>query len=250
VSGDDSAYKPSRIYRRLLAISGRHWLVFIGVIASASVFAATDAGFAYLMKTLTEIVDASPDLDSDQLFVQRWLPLAVLLLFAARGLSNFLSTYGMGWIARMTIKEVRGVVFQRYLDLPTSFFDQTSSGQLLSKLTYDVTQIAESAASAVIVVFKDSLTIILLVGYMLYLSPKLAFFIFIVAPIIALVVRFLSGLFRKHNMRIQASVGSLTRIGEEALQAHKIIKIFGGRQYENDRFEECACSQLGQQAMV
>ena len=237
MSGDDSAYKPSRIYRRLLAISGRHWLVFIGVIASASVFAATDAGFAYLMKTLTEIVDASPDLDSDQLFVRRWLPLAVLLLFAARGLSNFLSTYGMGWIARMTIKEVRGVVFQRYLDLPTSFFDQTSSGQLLSKLTYDVTQIAESAASAVIVVFKDSLTIILLVGYMLYLSPKLVFFIFIVAPIIALVVRFLSGLFRKHNMRIQASVGHLTRIGEEALQAHKIIKIFGGRKYENDRFE-------------
>ena len=76
MSGDESAYNPARIYRRLLAISGRHWLVFIGVIASASVFAATDAGFAYLMKTLTEIVDASPDLDSDQLFVRRWLPLA------------------------------------------------------------------------------------------------------------------------------------------------------------------------------
>jgi subfamily B ATP-binding cassette protein MsbA len=238
VAADEQAYKPGRIYLRLLRISGQHWLVFLGVIVSASVFAATDAGFAYLMKTLTEIVEAGSELNADQSFVRRWLPVGVLLLFVARGLSNFLSTYGMGWIARMMIKDIRGQVFQRYLDLPTAFFDQTSSGQLLSKLTYDVTQIAESAANAVIVIFKDSLTMILLVGYMIYLSPKLAAFIFVVAPLIVMVVRFLGGLFRKHNLKIQAAVGNITRIGEEALQAHKIIKIFGGREYENTRFED------------
>ena len=170
--------------------------------------------------------------------MRRWLPVGVLILFLVRGLANFFSTYGMGWIARTAVKTIRGMVFQRYLELPTRFFDQHSSGQLLSKLTYDVSQIADSAANVIIVIFKDSLTIIFLVGYMLYLSPQLAVFIFVVAPIIALIVRFLGGLFRRHNLKIQAAVGNITRIAEEALQAHKIIKIFGGRDYENARFDE------------
>lgn len=212
--------------------------MFIGVAISASVFAATDAGFAYLVKTLTEIVEAGNSPDAEQIFVRRWLPVGVLILFLVRGLANFFSTYGMGWIARTAVKTIRGMVFQRYLELPTRFFDQHSSGQLLSKLTYDVSQIADSAANVIIVIFKDSLTIIFLVGYMLYLSPQLAVFIFVVAPIIALIVRFLGGLFRRHNLKIQAAVGNITRIAEEALQAHKIIKIFGGRDYENARFDE------------
>ena len=231
-------YKPARIYLRLLGITSRYWPMFIGVAISASVFAATDAGFAYLVKTLTEIVEAGNSPDAEQIFVRRWLPVGVLILFLVRGLANFFSTYGMGWIARTAVKTIRGMVFQRYLELPTRFFDQHSSGQLLSKLTYDVSQIADSAANVIIVIFKDSLTIIFLVGYMLYLSPQLAVFIFVVAPIIALIVRFLGGLFRRHNLKIQAAVGNITRIAEEALQAHKIIKIFGGRDYENARFDE------------
>lgn len=230
-------YSPFEIYKRLLAISGRYWPVFIGVAVTASLFAATDAGFAYLMTTLTEIVQVGDDATEQQEFIKRWLPLAVLLLFLVRGASNFLSTYGMGWLARITVKELRSRVFRRYLELPTSFFDQQSSGQLLSKLTYDVQQVAAAASNTVIVLFKDTMTIILLVAYMVYLSPTLAVFVFVVAPIIALVVRLLGGMFRRHNKKIQASVGDITRIGEEALQAHKIVKIFGGQQYEDDRFE-------------
>jgi len=233
----DNAYTPSSIYKRLLAISSRHWPVFLMVVVSASIFAATDAGFAYLMKTLTEVVQAGSDMNEQQALVKRWLPIGVLLLFIVRGLSNFVSAYGMGWIARHTVKELRGRVFERYLDLPTAFFDQSSSGQLLSKLTYDVNQIADSAANVVIVLFKDGLTIILLVLYMLYLSPQLAAFIFVVAPVIALLVRYLGGLFRRHNRKIQDAVGNITRIGEESLQANKVIKIFGGAEYEKQRFE-------------
>ena len=233
----EPSYTATIIYKRLLSVSGRYWPMFIGVAAAASVFAATDAAFAYLMKTLTEVVGVGVELDSQQAMIKKWLPAAVLVLFLVRGLSNFLSTYGMGWIARKTIKELRGQVFQRYLMLPTSFFDHESSGQLLSKLTYDVNQVAQAASNVVIVLFKDTLTIILLVGYMLYLSPKLAMFVFVVAPIIAGVVRYLSTLFRRHNKNIQDSVGEITRIGEESLQAHKIIKIFGGHDYENMRFD-------------
>ncbi|MCP3999793.1 MAG: lipid A export permease/ATP-binding protein MsbA [Gammaproteobacteria bacterium] len=230
-------YSPIQIYKRLLSISGRYWPVFLGVAASASLFAATDAGFAYLVATLTEIVEAGSNLTERQEFIKQWLPLAVLLLFASRGVCNFLSNYGMGWLARITVKELRGRVFEHYLELPTSFFDHSSSGQLLSKLTYDVNQVAQAASNVVIVLFKDSLTILFLVLYMLYLSPALSVFVFIVAPIIALIVRFLSNVFRRHNKKIQTSVGDITRIGEEALQANKIIKVFSGQSYESSRFD-------------
>jgi subfamily B ATP-binding cassette protein MsbA len=233
----ETHYQPLAIYKRLLAISASYWLVFIGVALAAAIFAASDTGFAYLMRTLTEIVAAGDELDARQALIKKWLPLAVLLLFITRGVTNFLSSYGMGWIARQVVKELRAKVFGRYIELPTRFFDERSSGQLLSKLTYDVTQIAESASNAVIVLFKDTLTILLLVLFMLYLSPPLAAFVFVVAPIIALLVRFLGGVFRRHSRRIQLSMGEITRIAEEVLQGHKIIKVFGGQKYENDRFE-------------
>jgi subfamily B ATP-binding cassette protein MsbA len=237
VSASKDDYSPSRIYGRILRVSGRYWAVFVGVALSTAVFAASDTGFAYLVKTLTEIVQAGDQLDEQQALIKRWLPLAVLALFLVRGLSNFLSTYGMGWIARMTVKEIRNILFCRYLDLPTRFFDQNSSGQLLTMLTYHVSQIADAAANVVISLIKDSLTIVFLIVYMLYLSPQLAAFIFVVAPIIALLIRFLSGLFRKHNLKIQTAVGNITRIGEEVLQAHRIVKSYGGQDYERERFE-------------
>jgi subfamily B ATP-binding cassette protein MsbA len=210
--------------------------VFVAVSLASAIFAASDAGFAFLIERLTDIVSAGDELSTEQIFVRRWLPLGVLLLFIVRGIANFLSTYGMGWIANKAVLELRGQIFARYLDLPTRYFDHQSSGQLLSKLTYDVNQVAQSASNVIIILIKDSLTILFLVLYMMYLSVQLSLLVFIAAPIIALLVRYLSTLFRKQNKKIQASVGNMTRIGEEALQAHRVVKIFGGLEYERDRF--------------
>ncbi len=233
----DTHYAPAAIYRRLLAIAAPHWPVFLIVAVTSGVFAASDAGFAFLIKQLTEIVSAGDTLTDDQAFVKRWLPVGVLVLFIVRGLANFLSTYGMGWIANRVVKEIRRRVFDRYLNLPTAYFDQQAAGTLLSKLTYDVTQVAESASNVIIVLIRDTLTIIFLIIYMLFLSVQLSVFVFVVAPVIALLVRYLGKLFRRHNLKIQATVGDLTRIGSEALQAHRIVKIFGGQEYESGRFE-------------
>lgn len=220
----------------MLGLSSRYWAVFLAVALASAVFAASDAGFAFLIERLTDIVSAGDQLSEEQQWVRRWLPLAVLLLFIVRGIANFFSTYGMGWIANKAVLELRGQIFARYLDLPTRFFDHQSSGQLLSKLTYDVNQIAQSASNVIIILIKDSLTILFLVMYMLYLSVQLSLFVFVVAPVIALLVRYLGTLFRRQNKKIQASVGNMTRIGEEALQAHRVVKIFGGQDYERARF--------------
>lgn len=210
--------------------------MFVIVGLAAAVFAASDAGFAFLISQLTAIVADGDDLTERQQFVKQWLPVGVLILFLVRGTANFISSYGMGWIANLAVRDLRNQLFTKYLDLPTTFFDKRSTGKLLSKLTYDVSQIAESASNVVIVLIKDTLTIIFLVIYMTYLSPTLAVFVFVVAPLIAILVRYLSGLFRAHNRKIQAAVGNITQIGEEALQANRVVKVFGGRDYESERF--------------
>jgi subfamily B ATP-binding cassette protein MsbA len=224
------------VYRRLLRSSSQFWPVFAGAAFAMIVYAACDTGFAYLIKLLTSVVSAGEDTTPREQFIARWLPAGVLVLFVVRGVSQFLSTYSMAWIARQTIKRLRGQVFEKYLCLPTSFFDRSATGDLLSRLTFNVEQIAEAASSVLLVLIRDTLTIIGLVIFMVFQSPTLSLVILLLVPPITLLIRFLSGLFRQHSLRIQSSMGSVTRIADEALQGHKVIKIFNGQDYEARRF--------------
>jgi len=235
---EDRQLSAKEIYGRLLRISLRNWPVFIGAMAAMAVFAASDTGFALLIKTLTEIIEAGDSLTEQQQFIKDWLPVGVLALFFTRGIAGFLSAYGMAWIGQRVIKILRQQVFDKYLLLPARFFDTQSGGKLLSKLTYDIEQVAGAASNVLIILVRDTLTVIGLVAYMVYLNYQLAAFVFVVAPIITLVVRFLSGIFRRHSKRIQQSVGEVTRIGQEAIQANRIIKIFNAQSYESGRFEQ------------
>ncbi|GIT36720.1 MAG: hypothetical protein Ct9H300mP6_05880 [Gammaproteobacteria bacterium] len=138
--------------------------------------------------------------DVDQIKV--FLPLAVIIIFFVRGISGFFSVYNIAWIGRQVIKLLRGEVYNKFLTLPTLFLDRESNAELLSKVTYNIEQVAESTSNILTVLIRDTLTIIVLTAYMIFLSPMLASVIFIVAPLIALLVRFLSQLFRRYSERI------------------------------------------------
>ena len=225
------------VYRRLLRTSSRLWPVFVGAALAMLVYAACDTGFAYLIKLLTGVVSAGKDITPGEQIIARWLPVGVIFLFVVRGVTGFLSTYSMTWIARQTIMRLRGQVFEKYLSLPTSYFDHRATGDMLSRLTFNVEQIAEAASTTLLVLVRDSLTIVGLIIFMIFQSPILSLLVLLVAPPITLLIRFLSGLFRRHSLRIQSSMGNVTRIADEALQGHKVIKIFSGQDYEARRFE-------------
>ena len=224
-----------KTYLRLLSYGKPYWLIFsIGVIAML-VFAVTDTGFAFLIKTLTDsFAGTESSFDADQIKV--FLPLAVIIIFFVRGISGFFSVYNIAWIGRQVIKLLRGEVYNKFLTLPTLFLDRESNAELLSKVTYNIEQVAESTSNILTVLIRDTLTIIVLTAYMIFLSPMLASVIFIVAPLIALLVRFLSQLFRRYSERIQDSMGDVTHAIKETLQNHRIIKIFDGQDFEKDRF--------------
>jgi len=224
-----------KIYLRLLVYGKPYWAMFsIGVIAML-LFAVTDTGFAFLIKTLTDSFAGTGTVyDYQQIKVM--LPIAVIIIFIIRGVSGFFSVYNIAWIGRQVIKLLRGEVYQKFLNLPTQFLDQKSNAELLSKVTFNIEQVAESTSNILTVLIRDTLTIIVLSLYMVYLNPTLASVIFLVAPVIAILVRFLSLLFRRYSERIQDSMADVTHAIKETLQNHRIIKIFNGQDYESKKF--------------
>jgi len=224
-----------KTYLRLLDYGRKYWLVFsIGVLAML-IFAVTDTGFAFLIKILTD--SFAGNMDSFDTGNLKWvLPVGVIIIFIIRGISGFFSTYNMSWISRHVIRRVRSDVYQKFLYLPTSFLDQKSNADLLSKVIFNIEQVSESTANVLTVLIRDSLTIIVLSIYMVYLSPMLSAVIFAAAPVIALIVKILSTLFRRYSERIQDSMGDVTHSIKETLQNHRIIKIFNGQEDEGTRF--------------
>jgi subfamily B ATP-binding cassette protein MsbA len=220
------------VYRRLFGYSMEHWGLFLLAIVGMVVYAATETAFAALIKPLLDLsfVERDPE-------YIRLMPLAILAIFLVRGLASFVSTYFMAAVGRNVIKKLRRQVFDKFLHLPTSYFDKNSSGVLLSKLTFDIEQVAQATSQVITTIVRDTLTIAGLAGYMLWVNVRLSLFILVVGPIIAGLIRLVSRHFRRYSTRIQRSMGDVTRVAEEVLEAHKVVKIFGGRDNETQGFE-------------
>jgi len=223
---------PAAVYRRLLGYALPYWPVFLVAAVGMILAAATQVGFMSLVRPLLDgtFIQRDPE-------VIRWMPWAIVGLFLLRGISEFMSSYGMAWIARQVIKALRGELFNHFLMLPVRFYDRISSGQLISRLTYHVEQVAEAVSNALTSVIKDGLTVIGLIGWMFYLNWELTLFCLIVAPVIAGVISYVSRRFRRVSARIQENVGIVTQAAEEAITGQRVVKVHNGQAYERERFD-------------
>ncbi len=222
-----------QMYKRLLSYAKPYWRAFVAVVLAMVVYAGTEAGVAMLMKPLMDqgFVDRDPN-------IIQYIPVAIIGLFLVRGLADFFTTYGLGWIARNVIKTLREQMFNKLLVLPAPFYDHSTSGQLMSKLVYDVEQVASAATDAVLTIIRDSLTIIGLLVWMFYLSGFLSLLIFFTVPFIALLVYYVSIRFRRISKNIQNSMGDVSHVSGEIIEGHREVKTFGGQTYEARRFDK------------
>ncbi|MGD0503481.1 MAG: lipid A export permease/ATP-binding protein MsbA [Steroidobacteraceae bacterium] len=220
------------IYWRLLRYARPYKGMFAIGVLGMILFAATNASLAYLVKTFL-----------NGAFVVRdpaiiWqMPLAVVVLFTLRGIGDFVGNFYPSWVGRQVVKGLRHDVFAHYLRLPTAYLDRQQSGHLLSKLTNNVEFVAGAATNAVISIISDSLTIVGLLIMMFYMNWRLATFCILAAPVIAWLMQIANRSFRRYSERIQSSMGDITRVAKEAIDAHRLIKIFNADQHQVDRFE-------------
>jgi subfamily B ATP-binding cassette protein MsbA len=205
------------VYRRLwqyvIPYRSVGYIAIVGMAATAAV----EAGMVSLLQPLTDDALVARNLET-----VRWMPFAFVGIFICRGLAGFATEMSLGWIGRGVISSLRRDVFRKFLSLPARFFENHSTGPLLSRMTYNV----------------EMLTIIAAVGVMLYQSVRLTIFVAFLLPVITLMIQVLSKAFRRYSSRIQDSIGEVTQVTEEVITGNRVVKIFGGYEYEKNRLIE------------
>ena len=222
-------------YKRLLQHVRPHWRIFLVSILGTIVLAATQPAMPYLMKPL---LDGSFIEKDPQMIVL--VPLLLIGLALIQGLATIVSVVAMESVATRVVFNLRELMLQKLLVLPTRFYDNHSAGVVLSKVTYNVEQLTSSASYVIVTLIRDTLSIIGLLGLMLYLNWQLTLIAFALIPAVAFFVRVVSKRLRTINRALQKRMGEMTHVLEEVITGHKVIKLFGGQAHEARRFFESA----------
>jgi ATP-binding cassette, subfamily B, bacterial MsbA len=165
------------------------------------------------------------------------LPVALVVLFFFRGLGDFTQTYCMGYVGRRIVKRLRSQIFERVTHLPVGYYDRNSTGALLSRLTFNTEQVGQAATDSITVAVRESLTLIGSLFLLFYLNPRLALITLTMAPIVGWLVTFINRKFRRYSRRIQDSMGDVTSVAKETLEAPRVIKVYNAQAYKYSQFE-------------
>jgi ATP-binding cassette, subfamily B, bacterial MsbA len=225
------AQDPWAVWKRLLTYARPHWAMFALGVFGMAVFAGVDTAMAWWVKKFLDgtFVERNPEMLLS-------VPAGLVALFAIRGVGDYLSSYAPGYVGRKVIQKLRGDLFRHYLDLPTAYYDRETGGSLLSRLTFNTELVAEAATNAVTVFIRDTLTIIGLLFYIFWLNWRLAAFAFLIAPVIASLIRIVNRAFRRYSTRIQGSMGDVTRVAKEAIDGHRLVKVFNAQEHQAAQF--------------
>jgi len=223
----------SQYYRRLLSLAFVHWKIFAFSIVGMILVAGTDTALAAFMKPLMDDGFVNRDMETI-----RRLPLILVGIFLVRVFAIFISMYCISWVGRNVIMVLRQRMFSKLLLLPKDFYDNATTGEIISKFTFDVEQVANASTKAITIIVRDTFTVIGILAWMFYLSASLTLVLLTTAPLIALLISFVTKKFRKLSKRIQSSIGDVSRIVEESIKAQIVVKVFGGREYEESQFEK------------
>src|SRR5690554_4388541 len=227
-------------YKRLLSYVKRFWLAFSLAVLGNVIYAAASTGMAAAMEYVITAIE-NPTAQNRLLLTG-----LIVGVFALRGLGTFFSQYFIIYVGRNVINALRNDVFDRLMTLPSRYFDENAAGRLVSKLTFNVEQVAEASTNAITITLREGLTIIGLLGFMIYTNWKLTLVFLTVGPVIGLVVSYASKRFRKISQRIQGSMGDITHVASESISGYRVARTFGGEDYERERFRDVSARNLKQ----
>lgn len=221
----------TQLYLRLLGYVKPYWRIFLLSVIATAITAATDPLLPILLKPMLDGTFVNRDET-----VIRLVPIIILLIFLVRGIGSFVSAYAIGWVGDKVVMDLRNEMFRKLMTLHTRFYDDHATGQLISKFTFDVTRVTDAATNVVTVLIRDSIIVAGLMGWLLYLNWKLTMITLVMLPVIAIIIRVINKRMRASSRDTQRAMGNVTQVIEESVTAHKVVKLFGGQQYESERF--------------
>ena len=225
----------AQLYFRLLGYVKPYWRIFAISILGMAVTAATEPLLPALLKPMLD----GTFIHKDDTII-KLAPLIILVIFFVRGIASFVGTYAISWVGNKVVMDLREEMFHKLLTLPTRYYDDHATGSLISKLTFDVTQVTAAATNVVTVVVRDSIIIVGLLGWLFYLNWKLTLLSLVMLPVIAIIIKIINRRLRNASRNSQRAMGGITQVIEESISAHKVVKLFGGQHYESGRFNDQA----------
>ncbi|MES2771417.1 MAG: lipid A export permease/ATP-binding protein MsbA [Pseudomonadota bacterium] len=221
------------LYWRLLSYVRPYWRVLTLALLATAATAATEPLFPALMQPMLD--EGFKAGNSDRLWL---IPLSIIGIFIARGVLSYLSSYGMSWVSNRVITDLRSAMFARLIHLPASYFQSHASSVPMTKIAYDVNGVASAATGAITVLIRDSLVLVGLLSWLLYLNWRLTLVCFVLIPVIVLVIRVFSTRLRAMSRATQIGTAAMTEALQESVQCHKVVKVFGGEAQEMQRFNQ------------
>ena len=230
-------------FRRLWSMIVPHKLTLTVAAVALVLNAAGDAAMLSLLKPLQD-----DGFEKAGNTILEWMPLAVIGLMLIRGLTGYISSYCISWVSGHVVMKMRRRIFKHLMGMPVSFFDQQSTGTLLSRITYDSEQVASSSSGALVTVIREGASIISLFAIMFYCSWQLSLILVVLTPVVSIAIRTVSKRFRNISKNMQNAMGQVTTSTEQMLKGHKEVLIFGGQEQEISRFSQVS-NRMRQQGM-
>jgi subfamily B ATP-binding cassette protein MsbA len=221
----------SHLYKRLLSYVKPFWPILVLGIFANMLYSGIDASFTYMTRPFLDKGFIHLDMD----FVKK-IPLIVLIGITLRGLVSSLGSYCMTWVARSVVKVLRQKVFAHIIRLPADFYDEATSGQMLSKILYDVEQVAQVSADALTDFVQNTCLVIGLITVMMVISWQLSLMFLLTVPFVGLIVNYTNKRVRKISHKVQKTMGEVTEIASEAIDGYRVVRVFGGEHYETGKF--------------
>jgi len=220
-----------RLVLMLSPYKGRLAMALLGMILTAS----TEPLLAAMMKVLLD-----KGFTGKPTFQYWMVPVALIGVFVLRGLATFMTAYMLTWVSSRFLNHLRQLMFNRILDVPLIFYASHSVGKVINSMMFEVQQIIDMIKNVLTSLIRDTLTVIGLLGYLIWINWRLTLIALVLLPLIAVVVRLTGKRLRKLTQNYLAVNAELTQVIEETTRAQQVIKLFGGQQYEQARFEKRA----------
>lgn len=229
-----------RIYKRLLRYVAPHWKIFVISTIGYLIYAATQPLFAAVIKHVIDI------LQTESREGVEYLPLIIVGLVFIRGIGGFLGNYFLARVSCNVVHTLRCAIFNQYTRLPAVYFDTNSSGHMMSRITHNVGEVTQATTDTARTFVREGFTAVGLFAYLIYMNWQLSLVFIAITPIIGMLVSYVSKRLRRLSRNIQESVGDMTHITSEMVGGHRIVRSFGGEEYERKRFFERSKFNRGQ----